>query len=106
ACSFVTFSRNPSMTIETKKPAETPAAATGPVVDTAPVRTSRGAWMALIAALLGWLFDGAEMGVFSMVGRSAVKEMLGFTAQTTAEQESQVGLYFGIIIAVFLVGAA
>ena len=24
--------------------------------------TSRGAWMALLAALLGWMFDGAEMG--------------------------------------------
>ena len=30
--------------------------------------TSRGAWMALAAALLGWMFDGAEMGIFSLVG--------------------------------------
>lgn len=68
--------------------------------------TSRGAWMALIAALLGWMFDGAEMGVFTLVGRHAVKDMLGLGAQTSPEQETQVGLYFGIIIAVFLVGAA
>lgn len=90
------------MAIDSKTPRETPAAAsTGPVVDTAPVRTSRGAWMALIAALLGWLFDGAEMGVFSLVGRAAVKDMLGPTAG-----ENQIGFMFGIIIAVFLVGAA
>lgn len=46
--------------------------------------TSRGAWMALIAALLGWLFDGAEMGVFSMVGRAAVTDMLGIVGTPTA----------------------
>lgn len=68
--------------------------------------TTRGAWMALIAALLGWLFDGAEMGVFSMVGRAAVTDMLGIVGTPTAEQESTIGMYFGIIIAVFLVGAA
>jgi len=68
--------------------------------------TSRGAWMALIAALLGWLFDGAEMGVFSMVGRAAVTDMLGIVGTPTAEQESTIGMYFGIIIAIFLVGAA
>lgn len=90
------------MAIDSKTPSETPAASsTGPTVDTAPVRTSRGAWMALIAALLGWLFDGAEMGVFSMVGRSAVQDMLGPTAT-----ENDIGFYFGVIIAVFLVGAA
>ena len=48
--------------------------------------TSRGAWMALIAALLGWLFDGAEMGVFSMVGRAAVQDMLHIAGAPTPEQ--------------------
>ncbi len=56
--------------------------------------------MALIAALLGWMFDGAEMGVFSMVGNSAVKELLG------PEHADKTGSWFGIIIATFLVGAA
>jgi MFS family permease len=62
--------------------------------------------MALVAALLGWLFDGAEMGVFSMVGRAAVQDMLGIHGTPTPEQEGVIGGYFGIIIAVFLVGAA
>lgn len=68
--------------------------------------TGFGRWMALIAALLGWMFDGAEMGVFSMVGRSAVQDMLGFDGAPTKVQEEQIGFYFSIIIAVFLVGAA
>ncbi|MCE9606898.1 MAG: MFS transporter [Planctomycetia bacterium] len=62
--------------------------------------------MALAAALLGWLFDGAEMGVFSLVGRSAVQDMLGIVGQPTPVQEGEIGFLFGVIIAVFLVGAA
>jgi len=57
-------------------------------------------WMALAAALLGWLFDGAEMGVFSMVGRRAIKDLLA------TDQEGTIGLWFGVITAGFLVGAA
>ncbi len=63
---------------------------------------SFGRWMALLAALLGWMFDGAEMGMFSMVGRDAIKDMLA----ASNPSEEQVGRVFGIIIAVFLVGAA
>ena len=37
----------------------------------------RGKWMALTAALLGWMFDGFEMGVFPLVGQPALKELLG-----------------------------
>ena len=89
--------------------------------------TTRGQWMALIAALLGWLFDGAEMGVFSMVGRRAIADLLGYSkpildaansapgnslatvmqyTKPTLEQENEIAMAFGVIIAVFLVGAA
>ncbi len=64
--------------------------------------TSFGRWMALLAALLGWMFDGAEMGMFSMVGRDALKDMLA----DKHPSEEEIGHIFGIIIAVFLVGAA
>ncbi len=63
--------------------------------------TTRGQWMALIAALLGWMFDGAEMGLFSMVGNTAMKDLL-----EELHMESQAGRWFAIIIATFLVGAA
>ncbi len=54
-------------------------------------------WMALAAAILGWMFDGLEMGIFPLVGRPALTEMLG---------GGDIGPWFGRIIAVFLVGAA
>jgi MFS family permease len=60
----------------------------------------RSQYLALTAALLGWLFDGAEMGIFSMIGRQAIKDLLA------TSDESQVGLWFSIITAGFLVGAA
>jgi MFS family permease len=63
--------------------------------------TIRGQWMALLAALLGWMFDGAEMGIFSMVGNAAVADLL-----EESGAQSQAGTWFGIIIATFLVGAA
>ena len=62
--------------------------------------------MALIAALLGWMFDGAEMGVFSMVGRAAIQDLLGISGPSTPESEQRIGFYFSIVISVFLVGAA
>lgn len=67
-----------------------------------------GAWMALTAALLGWLFDGAEMGIFSMVGRSAVQDLMqeGLSQLEPSQREGLIGLWFGVITAGFLVGAA
>jgi MFS family permease len=59
---------------------------------------SRGQWMALTAALLGWMFDGLEMGLFPLVARPCLQDLLG--------QDSDVGLWFGVITAGFLVGAA
>src|SRR5215213_6898343 len=64
------------------------------------VQIGKGAWMALLAALLGWMFDGAEMGIFSMIGRQAVRDLLN------TNDEAIIGLWFGVITAGFLVGAA
>ena len=35
-----------------------------------PQEDTRGKWLALTAALLGWMFDGLEMGLFPLVGTS------------------------------------
>jgi len=59
--------------------------------------TGAAKWLALAAAVLGWMFDGLEMGLFPLVGRPALTEMLG---------GADIGPWFGAIIAVFLVGAA
>jgi SHS family sialic acid transporter-like MFS transporter len=62
---------------------------------------SRGRFLALLAALLGWMFDGMEMGLFPLVGRSAITELLGENAQ-----KEDIDRWFGVIMACFLVGAA
>ena len=59
-----------------------------------------GRWMALTAALLGWMFDGFEMGLFPLIGGPALNDLLGPASTAQATQ------WFGAIIAVFLVGAA
>jgi MFS family permease len=56
--------------------------------------------MALTAALLGWMFDGLEMGLFPLVARPALLELLGPSA------EGHIGLWFSVATAAFLVGAA
>ncbi len=60
----------------------------------------KGAVAALVAAFLGWLFDGFEMGLFPLIGKPALQDLL---PTSTAAQQGQ---WFTVIIAVFLVGAA
>ena len=63
--------------------------------------SGRGRWLALIAALLGWMFDGLEMGLFPLVGRHALRDLFG-----PGVSEGTVGQWYGVITAGFLVGAA
>jgi len=63
--------------------------------------TSRGRNLALLAALLGWMFDGMEMGLFPLVGKNALQDLLGSSAD-----KDTVNRWFGVILACFLVGAA
>jgi len=68
---------------------------------TTPAHTpQRGAISALIAAFLGWMFDGFEMGLFPLIGRPALQDLLPDATDAAR------GQWFTIIIAVFLVGAA
>jgi SHS family sialic acid transporter-like MFS transporter len=66
-----------------------------------PDTAQRGQKMALAAALLGWMFDGFEMGLFPLVARPALRDLLG-----SGTPEGQVTLWFGVATAGFLVGAA
>ncbi len=61
----------------------------------------RGAWLALTAAFLGWMFDGFEMGLFPLVGGPALEDLLALKPG-----QLDVSKWFSVIIAVFLVGAA
>jgi MFS transporter, SHS family, sialic acid transporter len=82
---------------------------------------TRAQWLALAAALLGWFFDGFEMGIFPLVARPALVEVLHLTdvavrAKTATDRDEleqlnkeinvTVGPWMGRITAAFLVGAA
>ena len=62
--------------------------------------SGRGKWMALAAAILGWLFDGLEMGLFPLIARPALQDLLGTT------EDARIGLWISVMTAGFLVGAA
>ncbi|HVM47335.1 MAG TPA: MFS transporter [Candidatus Acidoferrum sp.] len=59
-----------------------------------------GALLVLTAAFLGWMFDGLEQGVFPLVARPALQDLLH------VESDQDIGLWMGYITALFLVGAA
>jgi len=59
-----------------------------------------GPGLALTAAILGWMFDGFEMGLFPLVARPAMMDLMGAGAAT------EFGPWMARIIALFLVGAA
>ncbi len=61
--------------------------------------------MALIAAFLGWMFDGYEMGLFPLIGKPALQDLLAGTTSPEALTAS-LDRWFSVIIATFLVGAA
>ena len=66
---------------------------------------SRGYTAALVAAFLGWLFDGFEMGLFPLIGKPMLTDLLP-KGQPAAEAALLLGQWFTVIIAIFLVGAA
>lgn len=65
-----------------------------------PAITSRDRWLVLLAAFLGWMFDGLEMGIFPLVARPALSSLLN-----TADS-GLIGWWHGVIDALFLIGAA
>jgi SHS family sialic acid transporter-like MFS transporter len=62
--------------------------------------SARDQWLVLVAAFLGWMFDGVEQGVFPLVARPALQDLLGTDA------DALIGPWMGYITALFLVGAA
>lgn len=57
-------------------------------------------WIVLLAAGLGWLFDGYEIGLFPVLARPALQQILGGAG------DALVGDWMGKITACFLLGAA
>ena len=61
---------------------------------------TRANWLVLLAAFLGWLFDGFEIGLFPLVAGPALRDLLGHPTEDVIAQ------WMGIITALFLLGAA
>jgi MFS family permease len=59
----------------------------------------RGKWLVLLAAFLGWMFDGLEMGIFPQISRPAMTELLHGHLE-------HLGWWNNFIAAMFLWGAA
>ncbi|MBV8880048.1 MAG: MFS transporter, partial [Planctomycetaceae bacterium] len=72
-------------------------------MSSSPDANAKGRSMALLAAFLGWMFDGLEMGLFPLAGRPALKELMNAAGP---DADKIIGPWFGGIIAAFLVGAA
>jgi MFS family permease len=70
-------------------------------MDTHGQKLGRAQWLVLLAAFLGWLFDGFEIGLFPVIARPALADLL----KVPASHES-IGQWIGIITAAFLLGAA
>ncbi|HSI15645.1 MAG TPA: MFS transporter [Chthoniobacter sp.] len=68
--------------------------------------SSRRNVLTLLAAFLGWLFDGFEMGMFPLIGQPALKDLLHNDNIPPEVMNTLASQWFGVIIAVFLVGAA
>jgi MFS family permease len=52
-------------------------------------QVQRGRWLALIGALLGWLFDGFEIGIFPLVARPALLDVLHLREPYEAAKEAK-----------------
>ncbi len=59
--------------------------------------------LVLVAAFLGWMFDGLEMGIFPLIARPALQQM---QPASGIIGEAFIGQWMGIITALFLLGAA
>src|SRR5947207_9122301 len=70
-----------------------------PAIAVATTTIGRAQWMVLLAAFLGWMFDGLEMGIFPLIARPALQDLL-------RDSTSNIGDWMGYINALFLIGAA
>src|SRR5581483_8855862 len=86
------------------QPAPAPLPPAPPSIPDTPATSDFGKWMALTAALLGWLFDGFEMGLFPLVAGPALGDLLRLAG--AAVDDDAISFWNSLINSGFLVGAA
>jgi SHS family sialic acid transporter-like MFS transporter len=69
-------------------------------------RITRGQYLTLTAAVLGWMFDGMEMGIFPLVARPALISIGALVGLAGQNLEGFVQTWMGMVTAFFLLGAA
>jgi MFS transporter, SHS family, sialic acid transporter len=70
---------------------------------------TRGQWLVLLAAFLGWMFDGVEMGLFPIAAPPALRDMMSSVdaaGQAILPADAIVSGYYSRLMACFLLGAA
>lgn len=75
-----------------------------PLTPAEPATDKKRLYSVLIAAFLGWMFDGLEMGIFPLIARPALLQMQ--TAHGLPLTDAFVGQWMGYVTAAFLLGAA
>lgn len=65
-----------------------------------------GRWLALLAAVLGWMFDGFEMGLHPLVAEPALREFLQPDFPADADLKAAVTRWNATLNSLFLFGAA
>jgi uncharacterized repeat protein (TIGR01451 family) len=61
---------------------------------------TRAQWFVLVAAFLGWMFDGLEQGLFPIAARPALQDLLEMPS------EQVIGQWSSYLMVAFLLGAA
>lgn len=83
-----------------QEPSSVTEAALKPIELAPPPSSSKGAMMVLLAAFLGWMFDGLEMGIYPQVARPSMKDLM------PGASEGDIGFWHNVVDALFLSGAA
>ena len=72
-------------------------------------RLGKEQWYVLIAAFLGWMFDGLEMGLYPLAARPALRDIMStetVSGMRVFPAEGEVGAAYSTLVALFLLGAA
>jgi MFS transporter, SHS family, sialic acid transporter len=67
--------------------------------------SARARYMALLAAFLGWMFDGVEIGLYPLIAKPAITELVGGQSVLDANSHLFESCH-GWVVAAFLIGAA
>jgi MFS transporter, SHS family, sialic acid transporter len=73
-----------------------------PAHDDLYARSAFWRWLALVAALMAWGFDGVEQSVYAIMTRPALKDLV----PNGGDSESTIGFFFSLSMAMWLWGAA